>query len=205
MKRRTFLAVVPVAAAWPQPAAMTDDEVRRHLAAMRVAQRGHMNVNPAEGEYFYNLVRKMNARRVLEIGTSNGYSAIWFALGLRQTGGRLMTIEIDGGRYHLAEANFRVTGLASLIDARLADAKSEAERLQGPFDVVFLDASKPDYLAYYECVLPRVRKGGIILAHNVVSSARELGPFLDRIHSDRAVKTHIIRICPEGLSVSTKQ
>jgi predicted O-methyltransferase YrrM len=205
MNRRTFLAAATFRAAWPQAAAMSNEEVREYLAAMRASQRGHRNVHPAEGAYFYNLVRRMNARRVLEIGTSNGYSTIWFALGLRETGGLLITIEMDGGRHKLAQANFEVTGLAPLIDARLADAKVEAARVQGPFDIVFLDASEPDYLAYYEAVLPRVRKGGVILARNAVQPAREPRPFLEHIRRDPSVRTQLITIGPQALAVSTKQ
>jgi predicted O-methyltransferase YrrM len=200
MKRRTFLGLVPFPITLLQAQSMTNEEVRKHLAAMRVAQRGHMNVDPPEGEFFYNLVKRMNARRVLEIGTSNGYSALWFAMGLRETGGRLVTIELDKGRFDLAQANFTVTGLAPVIEARLVDAKLEAGRVQGPFDIVLIDAWKPDYVSYYEAVLPNVRKGGVILAHNVVNTRA----FLDRVQSDPAVRTEILTLGTPSLSASTK-
>jgi predicted O-methyltransferase YrrM len=196
---------VPFGATLLRAAGISNEDVRKHLAAMRASQRGNMNVDPREGEYFYSLVKKLNAQRVLEIGTSNGYSGLWFAMGLRETGGKLITLEIDQGRYDLAQANFRVTGLAPVIESRLADAKQETRRVPGPFDIVFIDAWKPDYLAYYEAVLPKVRTGGVILAHNVRDGAPEMRTFLDRIHSDAAVKTEILALGPSGLSVSTKQ
>jgi predicted O-methyltransferase YrrM len=202
MNRRHFLALLATAPA--VRAATTNDDIRKHLAAMRAAQKGNMNVDPPEGEYFYSLVKRLNAKRVLEIGTSNGYSGIWFAMGLRETGGKLITLEIDKGRYDLAQANFKITELAPYIDSRLTDAKVEAARVPGPLDIVFIDAWKPDYLAYYEAVLPKVRKGGVILAHNVVSHPGQMQNFLARIKSDPAVRTEIRTIGPQGLSISTK-
>lgn len=205
MDRRRFLTLL---ALWKPSVfaaqTMTNDEIRQNLAAMRAGQKAMMNVDPAEGEYFYSTAKRMNARRVLELGTSNGYSAIWFAMALRETHGKLITIEIDKGRYEYAQANFKTTGLDAVIDSRLADARIEASRTQGPFDIVFIDAWKPDYPLYYDIVFPKVRKGGLILAHNVVSHAAQLKPFLDRIQSDPRVKTEILRLGSQGLSVSTK-
>ena len=112
------------------------------------------NIAPSEGEYLSNLVQKLKAQRVLEIGTSNGYSAIWLALGLRETGGQLITLEINRRRYSLAQNNFEAAGIDGLIDSRLADAVEEVPKLEGPFDFVFIDANKQDYVKYLEMVLP---------------------------------------------------
>jgi caffeoyl-CoA O-methyltransferase len=189
-------------------ASLTADDrsaVLAHLDHMRSGEKGMMNIAPAEGEYLSNLVVKLKARRVLEIGTSNGYSGIWLALGLRQTGGRLITLDIDKGRHTLALANFKATGLAGLIDARLVNALREIPRLEGPVDLVFIDAWKPDYLRYLRMVLPKVRSGGAITAHNVVSEAVEMPDFLNAIHTNSDLKTEIISLGPAGLSVSFKR
>lgn len=192
MDRRAFLALVPFVPAPLRAEAMSNKELREYLATMRAAQRGYMNAAPSEGEYFYRLVRRMRARHVLEIGTSNGYSTVWFAMALRETGGRLITLEIDKGRYDLAQANFKVTGLASVIDSRLADAKVEAGRVQGPFDVVFIDGWKRDSRTYFDAVLPKLRRGGVILAH-----------FPANTPSPPGVTTEILALGPGALSVST--
>jgi len=205
MRRRRFLTFAPLVLPSLRAAAgMTNDEIRENLAAMRAAQKGMMNIEPKEGEYLYSLTKRLNAKRALELGTSNGYSAVWFAMALRETGGRLITVELDRGRYEYAQANFRNTGLITVIDSRLADARIEATRIQGPLDLVFIDAWKPDYLRYYDIVFPKVRKVGVILAHNVVSHAGQMKDFLDRIQNDPNVKTEILRLGPQGLSVSTK-
>jgi predicted O-methyltransferase YrrM len=179
--------------------------VLAHLDHMRSGEKGMMNIAPAEGEYLSNLVVKLKARRVLEIGTSNGYSGIWLALGLRQTGGRLITLDIDMGRRALALANFKATGLDHLVDARLCDAIKEIPRIDGPFDLVFIDAWKPDYLRYLRMVLPKVRSGGAITAHNVVSEAAEMPDFLNEIRTNSDLNTEIVSLGPAGLSVSFKK
>ncbi|MCL4853217.1 MAG: O-methyltransferase [Bryobacteraceae bacterium] len=183
------------------------EEVMERLTVIRSTQRGNMNIEAAEGEFLSGLVRQVRAKRVLEIGTSNGYSGIWLALGLRDTGGKLITLEIDNGRYSLAQENFRNTGVAPLIDSRLTDALQELEKIDGPFDMVFIDAWKPDYGKYLELVLPKVRSGGVITAHNVTSHPRDMQDFLARIRSDPQLKTGIVNLgsAKQGISVSWKK
>ncbi len=181
------------------------EEVMTHLTKMRSTQRGMMNIAPKEGEYLAGLIRELNAKRVLEIGTSNGYSGIWLALGLRDTGGRLITLENHTGRHGLAQENFKATGVAGLIDSRLTDALQEIPKLDGPFDMVFIDAWKPDYIKYLRMVLPKVRTGGIIAAHNVDSQASEMSDYLDAIRNSPELRTEFIKLSRSGISVSRKQ
>ena len=180
-------------------------EVLEHLESMRRTERGMMNVAPAEGEYLAGLVRQLDARKVLEIGTSNGYSAIWLAMALRETGGKLITLELDKARHELAQNNFRATGLGEVIDSRLADALIEIQTLQGPFDLVFIDAWKPDYIRYFKAVFPKVRAGGVIAAHNVDSHPQSMQDFLGAIKTHPGLRTEFIHKGPSGLSVSYKK
>lgn len=194
-----FACILAAAAA----ATMSDTDVLSFLERMRTTPgQLYANIEPAEGEYLRNLIRQAKARNALEIGTSTGYSGMWIALGLRETGGRLVTLEIDKARYATATANFRATGLAPLIDARLGDALVETPKVEGPLDFVFIDAHKPDYLRYYELVLPKMRKGGVIAAHNVTSHPGPMRDFLDRIANDPRVKTEIVNPGQQGFSVS---
>ena len=181
------------------------EDVMRHLEKMRAEQKGMMNVAPAEGEHLKGLVTQLGAKRVLEIGTSNGYSGIWLALGLRETGGKLITLDIDEGRYRLAQKNFKTTGVAPLIDSRLTDALKELSQLDGPFDLVFIDAWKADYPKYLEIILPKVRSGGIVAAHNVDSHREELADFIDTIKNHPELETQFVRKGRAGLSVSVKK
>jgi len=181
---------------------MSDAEIREYLADMRRRETGLWNVDPPDGEYLHALVKELNATRVLEIGTSNGYSGIWLAMALRETGGRLTTLEADRGRWELAQGHFRDTGLAALIDSRLTDANSELLRIEGPLDIAFLDAQKEDYSRQYDALLPKVRRGGVIIAHNVISHADQVRDFLARVQSDPAVETEVVTPGPQGFSVS---
>jgi predicted O-methyltransferase YrrM len=107
------------------------------------------------------------ARRVLEIGGAHGYSAIWMGLGLRQSGGRMTSIESDAARAKTAAQNIRKAGLADIVTVVPGDAFTEIPRLDGAFDFVFLDAWKRDYKRFFELMLPRLEPRGLFLAHNV--------------------------------------
>ena len=197
----TLLAVLLALFATPyaEPAA------RAQLEVMRKDSRRGMSVDPVDGEYFYRVTQELKAKRVLEIGTSTGYSGGWFAMALKKTGGKLITLEIDPDRYADAKRNFDAMGVAGIVDARLCNALFEVMKIEGPLDIVFIDAWKPDYLKYYELVLPKVRSGGLILAHNTKNAAGPMAEFLKRIQTDPAVKTVFLPESVQGLSISTRK
>jgi len=149
-----------------EPGQELDEKVRSFLDKHRYSWRD-MNVPEEDGRILYDLIIENNYRRALEIGTSTGHSAIWIAWALSKTGGKLVTIEIDERRYREALANFREAGLSDYIDARLADAHELVEKLEGPFDFVFIDADKDWYINYARAVIPKLEAGGCIAAHNV--------------------------------------
>lgn len=183
----------------------SEEKARAVLESMRKDARRNMSVDVEDGRYFYELVLRLKAQRVLEIGTSAGYSGGWFAMALKKTGGKLITLEIDPERHAAAVKNFAAMGLSEAVEARLANALTEVARIDGPFDIVLIDAWKPDYLRYYELVLPKVRRGGVILAHNTRNAAFALRPFLERIQNDPAVRTEFLAESPQGLSISWKK
>jgi predicted O-methyltransferase YrrM len=190
-------AAAAILVAQPQP----DASVRSLLAKMRQPDA----LTAADGQFLHDLVVRSKAQRVLEVGTSTGYSGIWLAMGLRKTGGKLISIEIHQGRHASARDNFAAAGLGDLADLRLADAVEETAKLPGPFDLILLDAAKGDYLHYYETLLPKLRAGGVIIAHDVRSRSADLAPFLDRIRTDSRVKTQFRQSSPQGLSLSFKR
>src|SRR5438128_410193 len=126
-----------------------------------------LNITRDTGRLLWILVRAMGASRILEVGTSNAFSTMWLADAARSTGGRVTTLELNPEKIALARANLataRLEGLVEIIEGRAADTLS---RLPGPFDVVFLDADRPSYLAYLELVVPRLRPGGLLFAVTV--------------------------------------
>jgi predicted O-methyltransferase YrrM len=130
-------------------------------------RRGMMNVPVEDARLLRLLTETVGAKHVVEIGTSNGYSGIWFCLALRKTGGKLTTHEIDARRASLARENFKRAGVDKLVTLIEGDAHEEVTKLKGPVDVVFIDADKEGYLNYLNKLLPLVRPGGLILAHNI--------------------------------------
>jgi predicted O-methyltransferase YrrM len=181
-----------------------DARALERLKWMRQNEGNLWNVNPDEGAFLRGLAEKVHAREGLEIGTSNGYSSIWIGMGLRKEGGHLLTLEIDEGRAKLAQANFRAAGLDSLITLKLGDALEEVPKLRGPYDFVFIDAWKQDYVKYLNMVIPIVRPGGVIVAHNVTDLKEELTDFIRAVQTNPKLKTDIENPGPGGFSVSYK-
>ena len=165
---------------------------------------GGMNVPPADGRLLYDLVKENGFKRGLEIGTSNGYSALWIGMAFRETGGQLITIEIDPKRAGEAKENFRKAGLDSIIDSRINDAFAEIPGIEGNFDFVFLDSWKPDYIKLVDLLYDRLEPGGIVAAHNVTNQEGQMKEFLDRIKNDPGLTTRIVRSSSSGMSVSRK-
>jgi caffeoyl-CoA O-methyltransferase len=145
---------------------LVDQKVKTFLAKMKSRWRD-LNVPEEDGKILYEIIIKNKYKKALEIGTSTGHSATWIAWALSKTGGKLITIEIDEGRYRQALANFKEAGLSEYIDARLADAHQLVNELTGPFDFVFIDADKEWYTNYARALIPKLESGGCMTAHNV--------------------------------------
>jgi caffeoyl-CoA O-methyltransferase len=198
-----FLIVNPVLAGNANKGGDLDQKVRRFL----VSQRGKWvdwNVPEADGKLLHDLIIKNGYQKAVEIGTSTGRSAIWMAWALSKTGGKLITIEIDEGRYRQALANFKKAGLSDYIDARLADAHQLVAELQGPFDFVFSDADKDWYKNYFIALAPKLEVGGCFTAHNVASHWGGIQAFLDYVQSRPNFTTTIDRSSSAGVSISYK-
>ena len=174
------------------------------LREIKAADRDLLAVSEEDGRFLRVLAASSRATRGLEIGGANGYSAIWIGLGLRAAGGHLTTIEFDAKRAKDAQANIRRAGLADVVTVVSGDAFKEIPKLPGEFDFVFLDAWKRDYKRFFDLVWPRLRPGGLFLAHNVVNKKSEMGDFLGAIQNNPAVLTSIVTPSGEGMSVSVK-
>lgn len=130
-------------------------------------RRGMMNVPVEDGRLLRLLAETTGAKNIVEIGTSNGYSGIWQCLALKTTGGRLTTFEINAQRAALARQNFQRAGVDDIVTLIEGDAHEKVMDLSGSIDIVFVDADKEGYLDYLNKLLPKVRPGGLIIAHNI--------------------------------------
>jgi predicted O-methyltransferase YrrM len=124
---------------------------------------------------------------------------------VRETGGKLITIEYDAARARELADNIRKAGLTDVVQVVSGDAFAEIPKLGGTFDFVFLDAWKRDYKRFLELVLPRLDRGGLFTAHNVVNKRSEMGDFLDAIQRNPALWTTIVSPSGEGISLSYKR
>ena len=181
-----------------------DEQVQRFLESRKGTWRD-WNIPYADGKVLYDLVLKNNYKKALEIGTSTGLSAIWIAWALSKTGGKLITIEIDEDRYKQALANFKEAGLTEFIDARLADAHELVEKLEGPFDFVFVDADKDWSKNYFTAIAPKLEVGGCFTAHNARNTGMKgMKEFLDYVKGLPNFKTTIDTTSSSGISISYK-
>jgi predicted O-methyltransferase YrrM len=136
-----------------------------------------INVTPNQGKFLQLLARLTGARAILEVGTLGGYSTIWLARALPR-GGRLVTLEIDPRHADVARGNLARAGLADLVELRLGPALDTLPRLaaegRGPFDLVFIDADKPNIPEYFSWALGLSRPGGVIVVDNVIRNGNVL-------------------------------
>lgn len=168
-------------------------------------RRGMMNVPPEDGQLLRMLTRTSRARRVVEIGTSSGYSGIWFALALKSTGGRLITHELDAGRAKLARQNFKRAGIDDLVTLVEGNAHETINKLEEPIDILFLDADKSGYMDYLEKLLPLVRPGGLILAHNTTNAGRDMEDYLKAITTNPDLETLFLHKQSRGIGLTLKK
>ena len=186
-----------------------DEKVKRFLSE-NSRQWYDMNVPAVDGQLLYDIIIKNKYKYALEIGTSTGHSGIWIAWALSKTGGKLITIDIDEGRYKRALENFRKAGLAEYIDARLDNAHTLVKELKGPFDFVFSDADKEWYKNYFTDIDPKLIVGGCFTAHNISERGRGYGgyggqgEFLQYVKSLKNYET-TVNSSGGGISISYKR
>ena len=174
------------------------------LNRIKAVDKGQLAVSEEDGRFLRVLVATRGAKSILEIGAASGYSAIWLGLGARETSGRVVAIEYDPQRAKAAVENVRKAGLSGVVRVVHGDAFKEIPRLEGSFDMVFLDAWKPDYKKFFDMVYPRLVAGGLFVAHNVVNKKSEMEPFLRTVQNHPSLYTTIVSPSGEGMSVSYK-
>jgi len=155
-----------------------DNDARETARSKRM-----LNVTPDTGRLLWILVQATGAKRILEVGTSNAFSTIWLADAAQSTGGRVTTLEFDPDKIAMARANLAVAKVEGAVDIVEGRAAETLHSIRGPFDLVFLDADRSSYLTYLELVVPKLRRGGMLIADNITSHANELEDYLHRVKS----------------------
>jgi caffeoyl-CoA O-methyltransferase len=198
-----ILAVLTCAPA--SPLAQQQPDIPKILADIRAKDQGQLAVSEEDGKFLRLLIASTKRRHALEIGGASGYSAIWIGQGMRETGGKLVTIEYDPERSKELAENIRRAGLTDVVQVIAGDAFKEIPKIAGTFDFVFLDAWKRDYKRFLDLVFPRLDKGALFTAHNVVNKRTEMGDFLNAIQRNPALWTAIVSPSGEGISLSYKK
>ena len=171
-----------------------ETELFKELAAATRAQttQPQMMVGHLEGMFLKLLVVLTKAKRVLEIGTFTGYSALCMAEGLPE-GGRIITCDVDPKATTIARSFWGRSPHGAKIDLKLAPALDTIATLDEPIDLVFIDADKQNYVRYWDACVPKVRSGGVLLADNVLWSGAVLDPKTDDDKALARFNQHVLR------------
>ena len=185
-------------------ASNSSDEAETKILAvldeMVKAHETYLSVPVKDGRALRLLTEATGARYVVEIGTSTGYSGLWLCLALQKTDGRLTTFEIDHQRATMAREHFKEAGVEKMVIVIEGDAHEQVAKLKGPIDIAFVDADKGGYVDYLNKLLPLVKPGGLILAHNV-----DMVPdYVKAVTTNRDLET-ILYMEGGGLAVTLKK
>jgi len=188
----------------PQAKDEAEKKILEVLNEMGRGGRGMMSVPRDDGRLLRMFAESIGAKNVVELGTSQGYSALWMCLALRTTGGKLTTFEINQERAALARQNFERAGVQSLVTVVMGDAHKELGQVKDPVDLVFIDADKEGYSDYLNQLLPRVRGGGLIVAHNITPGMADPA-FIQAATTNVNLETLFLNTGNSGISVSMKK
>ena len=164
-------------------------------AIVQERSRRMLNITRDTGEFLSVLVRATVARRVLEIGTSNGYSTLWLAEAVRVTGGIVTTVDVSEYKVGLAAANFARSGLEPFITLLQAEAGMVLQRSQeDAFDFIFLDSDRTQYPEWWPHLRRVLRPGGLLVVDNAVSHTEQLAPFVALVKADPDFTTSLVPV-----------
>jgi len=190
-----------------RPPLAKDDAERRILSVLDDLDRNYrqqMNVSVSDGRLLRLLTESIGAKHVVELGTFNGYSSLWMCLGLRATGGKLTTYEIDAEIIREARGNFRRAGVEGIVTVVEGDAHRTVKELQEPIDLLFLDADKEGYVFYLKRLLPLIRPGGLIVAHNMANPPPD-PRYLEAVTTNPDLETVFLLMDGAGVGVTLKK
>lgn len=160
---------------------VTNDLSEARKAFIEEFHRIGLNSAPGDAAMLRILVETTKAKRGVEVGTATGYGAILMGLGFERTGGKLITVDIDPKMVKTARENLAKVGLDKVVTVVEGDALKVLPELEGEFDFVYIDAVKSDYLKYFQALEPKLVPGTVIVADNVIRSAKAMQDFLDTI------------------------
>ena len=183
-----------------------DETTNDIMKGLEETQKEFWNIPRKTGVLINMFIKMMNAQSVLEIGTSNGYSGLWISKALKQTGGKLTTIEFYEKRQSLAIENFKTCNVMDIITPLQGSACDIIRSFEDDvkFDFVFIDASKREYVDYFNLIKPHLTQKCMIVADNIISHAEKVQTFVDAIDSDAEFQYEIVEV-PGGILTAYRQ
>jgi predicted O-methyltransferase YrrM len=168
---------------------------RAHDEALEDRLQRFRNVEPETAELLGVLVRALQARRVLEIGTSNGYSTIWLADAAEAVGGSVVSLEVEAERTEMARSNLQEAGVLGLVELRTEDAGGFLTSSgDDAWDLIFLDAERPAYVGYWPDLVRVLRPNGLLVVDNTLSHANQLVEFSGLVHEHDGVTSTLVTV-----------
>jgi predicted O-methyltransferase YrrM len=152
-----------------------------------------MCTTPEDAMMLRILIESRGAKRGVEVGGNVGYGAIGMGIGFERTGGRLQSVEIDPQNVRTARGNLEAVGLSKVVSVIEGDALKVLPTLEAGIDFVFLDALKRDYLKYYQMLEPKLARNAVVVADNVIVSARQMRDFLEYMQTNPSYDSVVIR------------
>jgi caffeoyl-CoA O-methyltransferase len=166
----------------------------------------YWNVPREDAKFLGMLIGMTGAKRVLEVGTANGYSAIWMGLALEKTGGRLTTLEINPEKAKEAKAHIQSVKLDGVVSVTQGDAHKLVRELEGPWDLVFIDADMGRDLDYFQALFPKLAPGGVLVRQNAIKQAAQMKDYLDAVKAHPQLDTVILSCTmDDGFALSWKR
>ncbi|UCH79131.1 MAG: class I SAM-dependent methyltransferase [Candidatus Coatesbacteria bacterium] len=178
-------------------------ENERQRAADLPPEQRYRSLHPEAAAFLYMLAAATGARRILEVGTSAGYSTLWLARACAATGGRVVTLERNREAVALAEDHFNRAGVTPCVDVVVGDARETLAGLDMTFDFGFVDGEKSEYVEYGQLLWPKLSAGASLVADNVLSHAEATAPFLAYVSDLPAAATEVVAL-GNGLSWTVK-
>ena len=170
-------------------------------------QRIGLNTTPGDAMMLRILVESAGCKRGIEVGVASGFGAVNMGIAFERTGGKLFSLEIDPKFVKQARENLEKVGLEKTVTVVEGDALKTLTTLSGEFDFIFIDAVKSDYLKYLKLIEPKLKRGAVVVADNVIKSERAMKDYLAYVQTSPDYDTVTIQASPEkgdGMTVSYK-
>ena len=182
---------------------IADTTTAETFSELEKTQKDFWNIPRQTGVMLNMFIKMMNVQNALEIGTSNGYSGLWLLKGLKETGGKLTTIEFYEKRQSIAIENFKKCGVSDLVKTYQGSACAIIREFDEnmKFDFVFIDANKREYIEYFNLIKPHLTQKALITADNINSHREKVQTFIDAIDADNEFQYEILDL-PGGLLVA---